>query len=99
MAGWGARIAVLAGFAGLILGIVLTRVSQGGESAPQSGAERRVIRPEKAPNTGLPFSPAIMAGNTLYFWVTLDAIRSRPSWYRVGSKPGHARRWPIWAKS
>ena len=66
MAGSGARIAVLAGFAGLILGIVLTRVSQGGEPAPQSGAGRRVIRPEKAPNTGLPFSSGILAGSTLY---------------------------------
>ena len=27
---------------------------------------RRVIRPEKGPNTGLPFSPGILAGNTLY---------------------------------
>jgi 2-iminobutanoate/2-iminopropanoate deaminase len=25
-----------------------------------------VIRPERAPNTGLPFSPGILAGNTLY---------------------------------
>ena len=66
MAGSGARVAVLAGFAGLILGIVLTRVSQGGEPAPQSGAGRRVIRPEKAPNTGLPFSAGILAGSTLY---------------------------------
>ncbi len=58
--------AVGAGFAGLILGIVLTLVSQGGEPAPQSGDVRRVIRPEKAPNTGLPFSPGIQVGNTLY---------------------------------
>ena len=65
MAGGQTRIAVLAGFAGLILGIVLTVVSQGGESALQSGG-RRVIRPEKAPNTGLPFSAGILAGNTLY---------------------------------
>lgn len=27
---------------------------------------RRAIRPEKAPNTGLPFSPGILVGNTLY---------------------------------
>lgn len=69
MAGGRARIAVLAGFAGLILGIVLTLASQGGEPAPpapQSGDGRRVIRPEKAPNTGLPFSPGILAGDTLY---------------------------------
>jgi len=29
-------------------------------------AGRRAIRPEKAPNTGLPFSPGILVGNTLY---------------------------------
>lgn len=28
--------------------------------------ERQPIRPEKTPNTGLPFSPGILAGNTLY---------------------------------
>jgi 2-iminobutanoate/2-iminopropanoate deaminase len=27
---------------------------------------RRAIRPEKAPNTGLPFSPGVLVGNTLY---------------------------------
>jgi 2-iminobutanoate/2-iminopropanoate deaminase len=57
---------VLAGFAGLILGVALTLVSQSGETAPQPSAARRVIRPEKAPNTGLPFSPGIQIGNTLY---------------------------------
>ena len=60
------RLAALAGFAGLIFGIVLTLVSQGGEPTPQSVEGRRVIRPEQAPNTGLPFSPGILTGNTLY---------------------------------
>ena len=31
--------------------------------APQA---RRVIRPEKSPDIGLPYSPGILAGNTLY---------------------------------
>lgn len=34
--------------------------------AMQQAANRRVIRPERAPNTGLPFSPGVLAGNTLY---------------------------------
>ena len=29
-------------------------------------AVRTPIRPEKSPNTGLPYSPGILAGNTLY---------------------------------
>jgi 2-iminobutanoate/2-iminopropanoate deaminase len=35
-------------------------------SAAPSQAVRRAIRPEKAPNTGLPFSPGVLVGNTLY---------------------------------
>lgn len=37
-----------------------------GDATAQSTAGRRVIRPAKAPNTGLPFSPGIRIGNTLY---------------------------------
>jgi len=58
--------AALAGFAGLMLGIAATAVLRGDEAALQSPARRRVLRPEKAPNTGLPFSPGILAGSTLY---------------------------------
>jgi 2-iminobutanoate/2-iminopropanoate deaminase len=59
-----ARVAAaLAGFAGLILGVALTVGLQG---TAQSADRRRVIRPEKIPNTGLPYSAAILAGNTLY---------------------------------
>jgi len=65
MIGGRARVVALAGFAGLIVGIVLTVLAQRGEPALQSGG-RRVIRPEKAPNTGLPFSPGIQVGSTLY---------------------------------
>ena len=61
-----AYAAVLAGIAGVVLGIVATLLAQGGESTSQPVAGRRVIRPEHAPNTGLPFSPGIQVGNTLY---------------------------------
>ena len=73
------RVAVaLAGFAGLMLGIALpvvplavarasgTRAEAGQAPARQSANGRRVIRPEKTPNTGLPYSPGILVGNTLY---------------------------------
>ena len=66
MMGNRARVAAaLAGAAGLFLGILVTVVLQGEQPAP-SGDRRRVIRPERAPNTGLPFSPGILVGNTLY---------------------------------
>jgi 2-iminobutanoate/2-iminopropanoate deaminase len=52
--------------AGLILGIVATVASQRDVFAQPSRNVRRVIRPEKAPNTGLPFSPGILVGSTLY---------------------------------
>jgi 2-iminobutanoate/2-iminopropanoate deaminase len=59
------RVAALAGVAGLILGIAVTLVAQGrSPAAPAEG--RRVIRPDRAPNTGLPFSPGILVGDTLY---------------------------------
>jgi len=62
-----ARIAVVfAGFAGLMLGLATTAVIRGDEQGSQPAAGRRVIRPEKIPNTGLPYSPGILVGNTLY---------------------------------
>jgi len=66
MAGSRAPVVVLAGLSGAILGVVLTLLAQGTEPPSQSGDVRRVIRPERAPNTGLPFSPGILVGNTLY---------------------------------
>jgi len=67
MMGGRARVAAaLAGIGGLVLGIAMTVVLQGEESQPQSANRRRVIRPEKSPNTGLPYSPGILVGNTLY---------------------------------
>ena len=65
MTGHRARAAVLAGVASLLVGIVVT-VAVRGDAGQQSGNRHRVIRPDKAPNTGLPFSPGILAGNTLY---------------------------------
>jgi 2-iminobutanoate/2-iminopropanoate deaminase len=59
-------VAVLAGLIGLALGVALTLATQGQESDPQASAARQVIRPERAPNTGLPFSPGILVGDTLY---------------------------------
>ena len=58
--------AALAGLAGLVLGIASTEVLQGQGAARPAASGRRVIRAEKTPNTGLPYSPGIMVGNTLY---------------------------------
>jgi 2-iminobutanoate/2-iminopropanoate deaminase len=58
--------AALGGCIGLILGMTLTGVLQGAQAPQPSRDGRRVIRPAKAPNTGLPFSPGILVGNTLY---------------------------------
>jgi 2-iminobutanoate/2-iminopropanoate deaminase len=66
MTGDRARVAALAGLTGLILGIAVTVASRGGVPALQSGEGRKVIRPEEAPNTGLPFSAGILVGSTLY---------------------------------
>jgi 2-iminobutanoate/2-iminopropanoate deaminase len=68
MTGGRARIvsATLAGLIGVLLGVLGTSVLRAGEPALQPGAARRVIRPDKAPNTGLPFSPGIRVGNTVY---------------------------------
>lgn len=57
----------LGGLIGLVLGISLAGVLEETAIAQRStSSARRVIRPEKSPNTGLPYSPGILAGNTLY---------------------------------
>jgi 2-iminobutanoate/2-iminopropanoate deaminase len=56
-------LVAIAGVTGLILGMAVSSVTDAQEPGRQ---QRRVIRPEKAPNTGLPFSPGILMGNTLY---------------------------------
>jgi len=64
----------LVAVAGLVFGTLGTLACQsppvGQEAAAQPAVQsqqiRRAIRPEKSPNTGLPYSPGILAGNTLY---------------------------------
>lgn len=58
--------AAIASIAGALLGIMAMSISTGIEADAQTRSTRRVIRPEKAPNTGLPFSPGILMGDTLY---------------------------------
>lgn len=60
------RAAAAAGFAGLIVGIGVTVAFLGEPAAAQSRNQRKVINPPKGPQTGLPFSPGILVGNTLY---------------------------------
>jgi 2-iminobutanoate/2-iminopropanoate deaminase len=62
-----ARVAVaVCGLAGVIVGILVTAVVHGEQPARPATSQRRVIQPEKSPNTGLPYSAGILAGNTLY---------------------------------
>jgi len=56
----------LTGISGVILGMAMSGILQGAQPASSASQERRVIRPAKAPNTGLPFSPGVLAGGTLY---------------------------------
>lgn len=62
-----ARVALALGVLNLLLvaGVSSVAVLRG-EQGAQPAARRRVIRPEKIPNTGLPYSPGILIGNTLY---------------------------------
>src|SRR5688572_12150373 len=66
---------VPAACAGLMLGILGTLACQPAPPAAQQAASqpaaqpqlvRKAILPEKSPKTGLPYSPGIMVGNTLY---------------------------------
>ncbi|MBI4885652.1 MAG: hypothetical protein HY824_01035 [Acidobacteria bacterium] len=61
------RVAAVAGVAGLVVGIAATLTARRSEQpAPGAAVERRVVRPDRAPSTGLPFSAGILAGDTLY---------------------------------
>lgn len=60
------RPAALAGSLGLIFGVLITAALQGLAAPQQSGGGRTAIVPQKSPNIGLPYSPGILAGNTLY---------------------------------
>ena len=59
-------LSVLTALAGVIFGVVGTLAVQQGSPSRPAAAARTVIRPEQAPNTGLPFSPGILVGDTLY---------------------------------
>jgi reactive intermediate/imine deaminase len=59
------RIA-MAGVAGLVFAVLVGIPFQQSVDAQQSRSGRKAIRPQNAPNTGLPFSPGILVGNTLY---------------------------------
>jgi 2-iminobutanoate/2-iminopropanoate deaminase len=61
----GRAAAALGAAGGVVLGFALAAVFHG-DALAQTAARRRIIRPDKIPNTGLPYSPAILAGNTLY---------------------------------
>jgi len=62
--------AVVAGIVGAALGVVVTLMAQQQpdtvEPSVPSAPVRQVISPEVAPNTGLPYSSGILAGDTLY---------------------------------
>lgn len=58
--------AAIAALAGAVLAVMAMSIAGGDEADAQSRSARRVIRPEKAPNIGLPFSPGILMGDTLY---------------------------------
>jgi 2-iminobutanoate/2-iminopropanoate deaminase len=57
---------VLAVFVGVILGMGISGFSRRTSVAEARQAQRRVVRPAQAPNTGLPFSPGVLVGSTLY---------------------------------
>jgi 2-iminobutanoate/2-iminopropanoate deaminase len=59
-------VAILAGFAGLIIGIMTTIASQNTGAEPHPTNVRTVISPEMYPYFGFPYSPGIMVGKTLY---------------------------------
>ena len=70
MGGRGSRGIALVGLGGVIAGILLTLALQDGKATSQSGEGHRVIR--AGPNTGgLPYSPGILVGNTLYLAGTI----------------------------
>ena len=60
-----ARVLIAVAFSmGLMLGVAAITGVQ--SIAGQPPTAKRAVRPGKAPNTGLPYSPGILAGNTLY---------------------------------
>jgi 2-iminobutanoate/2-iminopropanoate deaminase len=51
---------------GLVVGAAAALAMSSEGSAAQARVERRAIRPATGPNTGLPYSPGILVGDTLY---------------------------------
>ena len=60
------HVAALAAVAGLIVGVQATVGSRSVEAMRQAGDGRQVISPDNYPYFGLPYSPGILTGNTLY---------------------------------
>ena len=56
----------VASVTGLVLGVFVAVAFLGDAPAAQSRTQRTAIRPENGPNTGLPYSPGILVGDTLY---------------------------------
>jgi 2-iminobutanoate/2-iminopropanoate deaminase len=82
-----ARLAVISiAVAGIALGLVIG-AWRGDAIAAQSAAARRVIRPDKIPNTGLPYSPGILVGNTLYVSGNLGRDPGTTALVRGGIEP------------
>jgi len=50
----------------LVLVVAAAVALAGAASAPQHGQKKQVIKPAGAPAMGLPFSPGILVGDTLY---------------------------------
>jgi 2-iminobutanoate/2-iminopropanoate deaminase len=70
MTGRSRGIVVAGGVGVVIVGILLTVALRGGRPVSQLGGGRRVIR--AGPSTaGLPYSPGILVGNTLYLAGTI----------------------------
>jgi len=64
------RRVALAGFVVVIAAILLALALQAESATSPTGAERRVIRGGPSP-AGLPYSPGILVGNTLYLAGTI----------------------------
>jgi 2-iminobutanoate/2-iminopropanoate deaminase len=57
---------VLSGAVGVLIGIGIGAIWQQAPVAHALQAQRRAIRPAASPNTGLPYSPGVLVGGTLY---------------------------------
>ena len=60
------NVAAWVAVAVLLVWIQVAVASFGEEFSPQAGGGREVVRPQNYPYFGLPYSPGILTGNTLY---------------------------------